>query len=221
MSKDFIPKDQAAFDEWAWVFKEYVMANSAALGLTVAQKTEIANAVITLRGSYTDKMQQENIYRGAVEKDKEDREITVQCLRKYSRHLQGRAETTDTQREGLGIPVHDKQPTPVGVPTIAPELWIDFSQRLRHTIHAGTNPQNEHLNKKPKGVGSIELRNKVDSAPTGPDDMQIVIVMTSSPAILDCSGQAGKTVYYVARYLNTKGQPGPWGEVESAEVTGI
>ncbi len=221
MSNDFIPMDQAAFDEWAWVFKEYVSANYAALGLTASQATEIANAVITLRGSYTDKMQQQNICRGAVEKDRADRKIVKQCLRKYSRHIQGRVETTDTQREGLGITVRDKIPTPVGVPSIAPELEIDFSQRLRHTVHAGTNPQNENLNKKPKGVASIELRKKVGEAPVGPDDMQIVIVMTSSPAILDCSGQAGKIVYYVARYLNTKGQPGPWGEVESAEVTGI
>ena len=218
---DFIPTDQAEFDEWSARFKDYVFANYAAIGLTVAQKNEIGSAVITSHYSYIDKREKENIYRGAVEKDCADREIAIEVLRKYSRHIQGRAETTDTVREGLGITVRDKIPTPVGVPTIAPELWIDFSQRLQHTVHAGTNPQNENLNKKPKGVQSIELRKKVGSVPVGPDDMQTVAIMTSSPVIVDCSGQAGETVYYVARYLNTKGEPGPWGEVESAEVTGI
>ena len=217
----FIPTDQAEFDEWADVFKIYVTANYAALGLTVNQKQEILNVCLASHVSFGEKQEQENIYRGKVEEDRANRETLLQVLRKYSRHLQGRAETTDTQREGLGLPVWDKQPTPVGVPTIAPELEIDFSQRLQHTVHAGTNPQNENLNKKPKGVGSIELRKKVDSAPSGPDDMQTAAIMTSSPAIIDLTGLAGKTVYYVARYLNTKGQPGPWGEVESAEVTGI
>ncbi len=221
MADDFIPHDQAEFDAWSTRFKDYVHANSAALGLTIGQKQEILNVCIATHFSFAEKQEKENIYRGAVEKDSADRKIAKEVLRKYARHIQGRVETTDIQREGLGITVRDKIPTQVGVPTIAPELEIDFSQRLRHTVHAGTNPQNENLNKKPKGVASIELRKKVDSVPTGPDDMQIVIVMTSSPAILDCSGQAGKLVYYVARYLNTKGQPGPWGEVESAEVTGI
>jgi len=221
MPSDFIPKDRASFDEWAWVFKEYVTANYAALGLTAAQKDEIVNAVLASHSSFVDKQEKENIYRGAVGKDRENVKIAEQVLRKYSRFLQGRPQTTDTVREGLGLTVRDKQPTPVGVPDIAPELEIDFSQRLQHKVHAGTNPQNEQLNKKPKGVASIELRKKVGEAPTGPNDMQTTAIMTSSPAVIDLTGQAGKIVYYVARYLNTKGQPGPWGEVESAEVTGI
>ncbi|MCK4307433.1 hypothetical protein KAW50_04300 [candidate division WOR-3 bacterium] len=217
----FIPADQATFAEWSWVFKEYVSANYAAIGLTVAEKNEIANAVITSHSSFVDKQEKENIYRGAVGKDNADRKVALQVLRKYSRFIQGRPQTTDAVREELGLPVRDKVKTPVGVPEIAPELEIDFSQRLQHKVHAGTAPQNERLNKKPKGVGSIELRKKVGETPTSPDDMQTAAIMTSSPAIIDLTGQAGKIVYYVARYLNTKGQPGPWGEVESAEVTGI
>ena len=217
----FIPKGRASFDEWALRFKEYVSANYAALGLTVTQKNEIGNAVIASHDSFVDKQEKENIYRGAVEKDREDVKIAEQCLRKYSRHIQGRPETTNTVREAIGITVRDKVPTPVGVPDIAPELWIDFSQRLQHKVHSGTNPQNENLNKKPKGVTAIELRKKVGEAPVGPDDMQTTAIMTSSPAVIDLAGQAGETVYYVARYLNTKGQPGPWSEIESAEVTGI
>ncbi len=218
---DFIPQDQSGFDFWAQRFKDYVMANYASLGLTAVQRDEIASTVIESHDSFVDKQEEENIYRGKVGKDRDARETALQVLRKYSRFLQGRVETTDAVREELGLPVRDKVKTPVGVPTIAPELEIDFSQRLRHKVHAGTNPQNERLNKKPKGVGSIELRKKVGEAPEGPDDMQTAAVMTSSPAVIDLAGQAGKIVYYVARYLNTKGQPGPWGEVESAEVTGI
>lgn len=218
---DFMPTDQADFDFWATRFKDYVTANYAALGLTAAQKNEIVNACIASHFSFVAKQEEENIYRGKVEEDRANRKIVKQVLRKYSRHLQGRAETTDAVREALGLPVHDKVKTPVGVPTIAPELEIDFSQRLQHTVHAGTNPQNENLNKKPKGVASIELRKKIGEAPVGPDDMQTAAIMTSSPAVIELTGQAGKVVYYVARYLNTKGQPGPWGEVESAEVTGI
>ncbi len=218
---DYIPTDQAELDFWATRFKDYVNANYAALGLTVGQKNEVVNACISSHFSFVAKQEEENIYRGKVEEDRANRKILKQVLRKYSRHIQGDTGTTDIQREALGLPVHDKVKTPVGVPTIAPELEIDFSQRLQHTVHAGTLPQNENLNKKPKGVHSIELRKKVGEAPTGPDDMQTAAIMTSSPAVIDCSGQAGKICYYVARYLNTKGQPGPWGEVESAEVTGI
>ena len=221
MPSDFIPKGRASFDEWAQRFREYVTANYASIGLTAAQRDEIANAVISSHSSFVDKQEKENIYRGAVGKDRENVKTAEQALRKYSRFLQGRPQTTDTVREELGLPVYDKQPTPVGVPTIAPELEIDFSQRLQHKVHAGTAPQNERLNKKPKGVGSIELRKKVGEAPVSPDDMQTAVIMTDSPAIIDLTGNAGKLVYYVARYLNTKGQPGPWGEVESAEVTGI
>ncbi len=221
MASNFIPMRQATFDEWAQRFREYVSANYVALGLTVAQKNEIGNAVHEAHSSFVDKQEKESIYRGAVEKDNADRKIAMQVVRTYSRYFQGRPQTTDTVREALGLPVRDKVKTPVGVPDIAPELSIDFSQRLQHTVHAGTNPQNERRNKKPKGVQSVELRKKIGEAPLGVDDMQIAVIMTGSPAIIELVGQAGKTVYYVARYLNTKGQPGPWGEVESAEVTGI
>jgi hypothetical protein len=79
---------------------------------------------------------------------------------------------------------------------------------------------NERENAKPHGVMSAELRIKLDTMPTGPEDMEFVAIDTASPYTANMQGKAGKTVYWLARYLNTKGDQGPWGEVVSADVTG-
>ncbi len=83
MPSDFIPKGRASFDEWAQRFREYVTANYASIGLTAAQRDEIANAVISSHSSFVDKQEKENIYRGAVGKDRENVKIAEQALRKY------------------------------------------------------------------------------------------------------------------------------------------
>ncbi|MBI4723393.1 MAG: hypothetical protein HY769_10450 [Candidatus Stahlbacteria bacterium] len=219
-TRDFIPQGQAERDEWSNNFAAMVEANFASYGLTAAEKTEVVTSNTQRHSFYVDKQAAEATYRGKIEAWEERDTIFVEIARKYTRKIQARPETIDFQREQLRITVRDTEPSPIGAPATAPIIYIDFSNRLQFIIHWGPNPMNELLNGKPDGVMGCELWIKLDTPPTGPEDMQFVAIDTGSPYVANMQGKAGKTVYWLARYLSTKGEPGPWGEVVSAEVTG-
>ncbi|MBI4723033.1 MAG: hypothetical protein HY769_08595 [Candidatus Stahlbacteria bacterium] len=190
--------------------------------MTAAEKLEIVNANTQRRSSYTEKQEAENTYRGKVEVWKQRDANFTKIARLYIREIQGRPETTDAQREIVRIPVRDKEPTPVGIPADGPNISINFAYRNRHIVSAGPDPKNEHRNAKPKGVAFIELRMKVgDLRPSSPEDTVPVAIITHSPYTAELGEHRGKTIWWIARYLNTKGEPGPWSEAVSAQVTGI
>jgi hypothetical protein len=219
--KDYIPDGQAERDEWASNFAEQVTLHYLDYGLTVTEKTAIVTVNMQRKSFYTEKQQAEAVYRGKVESWKAKDAEFVEVARKYIRKVQARPETTDAQREELRITVSDVVPTPVGAPTDEPMIRIDFSHREEHIIHVGPNPENELRNAKPKGVASIELRMKADTPPSGADDTVPVAIITHSPYTAKLPAHKGKTVWWIARYLNTKGETGPWSEMVSAEVTGL
>ena len=73
---------------------------------------------------------------------------------------------------------------------------------------------------KPAGVQSCEIREQVGGTqPTDPDEMSLLAVETRMPYRADFEQtDIGKTAYFVMRWLNTRGQPGPWSQVYSAII---
>ncbi|MBC8096333.1 MAG: hypothetical protein H7Y43_11015 [Akkermansiaceae bacterium] len=54
-----------------------------------------------------------------------------------------------------------------------------------------------------------------------PNAMAFLAIETRTPYRADFeAGDVGKTVYFAFRWLNTKGQPGPWSQIYSAVVPG-
>jgi hypothetical protein len=73
---------------------------------------------------------------------------------------------------------------------------------------------------KPPGVRGVQLWRKIDDPPpTGESDFEFVGEFTRSRMTLDYQmSQGGLTVYYQARWVSTRGETGPWGELVSATV---
>ncbi len=73
---------------------------------------------------------------------------------------------------------------------------------------------------KPTGVRGVQLWRKIaDPAPVTESDFEFVSEFTRSRMTLDYQmSQGGQTVYYQARWVSTRGETGPWGELVSATV---
>jgi hypothetical protein len=125
---------------------------------------------------------------------------------------------TDEDRALFGLPVHDTKPTPAPPSNSRPEVEVDFTQLQKHTLivhDAGTKSAG-----KPAHAAGFEIWRKIgDPAPVDDPDYQLVVQAPHSPhALTYAKAESGLRVYYRARWINTRGVPGPWSETESAVI---
>ncbi|MBI4723051.1 MAG: hypothetical protein HY769_08705 [Candidatus Stahlbacteria bacterium] len=216
----YIPARDAEFEEWFKIFKTHLPVIGGIVGLPAAIITKVTTEYATWKTGYDAYLLLLNQMIGATATKNNRRGTSESAIRDAVNLLQPNPAVTDDNRGLLGITIRDTEPSPIGAPTDTSGISIDFADRLRHTVHWGPNPMNERENGKPIGVYSAEIRMKVDTMPTGPEDMEFVAIDTRSPYVANMQDMAGKIVYWRVRYLNNKGEPGPWSEVISAEVTG-
>jgi len=93
---------------------------------------------------------------------------------------------------------------------------VDINARLRHDIRL----QNEAGGKaRPFGVIGAEIWHKVGSPPAGPADCTFLATTTRSTHLAEYDdGDGGKSVYYITRWINSRGETGPWSETVAATI---
>jgi hypothetical protein len=127
-------------------------------------------------------------------------------------------QVTDSERLSMGLPVYDRTSTPAHKPTSRTETEVDFSQIAKHTLRVRDSELKGAG--KPEHVIGFEIWRKVggDVEPAI-EEMQLVTMATRSPHTLEyLSTERGQLVWYVTRWVNSRGEKGPWGEVVSAII---
>ena len=99
-------------------------------------------------------------------------------------------------------------------------LNIVTAERLRHVVEASKTALEGGGLGKPSGVRGVQLWRKIgDPAPVNESELEFVNEFTRARMTLDYQmSQGGQTVYYQARWVSTRGETGPWGELVSATV---
>ena len=212
MSSDYIPQPLGPFDEFAQNFLEQIQSDPTAFGLTPAQATELATSYASFsaqRGAYNSA---KSALDGASEAQSQGRADLTAILRMLAQFIQNRAETTDEQRRVLRLPIRKDGPTPVPPPASTPELRVNVERGGRHEIMF-SDAATPNSDRKPDGVMGCEIHEWVGAgAPTDYEMWPLVGVDTHNPYLrLHPADQSGQDVSYVGRWLNAKGQPGPWG----------
>jgi hypothetical protein len=150
------------------------------------------------------------------------RKIFEKSLRNFvAQWLSNNSKVTNSDRERLGLTVKTGTRTPAPVPVTFPIGTVDFSVRLQHTIHF-YDESSARKKAKPAGVHGCEIWMKIDgAAPADASELTYLVTDTSSPYRAAFEGKyAGKTVYYWLRWVNTRGEHGPWSSAVSAMVAG-
>jgi hypothetical protein len=156
----------------------------------------------------------------AVTREKNDaRKAYESALRTFIQgQLMRNVKVTDADRTSMGLPVYDRTPTTPSVPTSRTETRVDFSQIAQHIIQV--RDQDTKSSVKPNYVVGFELWRKIggETAPNF-DEMQLVEqVPRSSHKLIYTSADRAKNVWYLTRWVNTRGEKGPWSEIVSAIV---
>ena len=218
---DYIPAPDAEFDGWQVNWVTYATANAVALGLDpLADIPAILAAQTTWDADYDKHLTAQAAAQAARQAKEAQLATYVAMLRSFSQQIQKRTGTTDEQRGGLNITIPDTKPTPVPPPTTAPVLNIVTSERQRHVVEASKTALEGGSLGKPTGVRGVQLWRKIgDPPPAAETDFDFVSEFTRSRMTLDYQmSQGGQTVYYQARWVSTRGETGPWGEMVSATV---
>jgi len=123
---------------------------------------------------------------------------------------------TVSDRNTLNIPLRDSTPTPVPVLTFAPDVEIDETRNGVQVLRV-TNPQTPDTDAMPPNQ-KAELQTFVGAANIPDNNIAFVGLKTTSKHLNTVNflpAQKGQTAYYRGRYVNPKGEQGPWSDVTS------
>jgi hypothetical protein len=163
------------------------------------------NAAITLYNSPKTRT-------SAVTQEKNDaKKAYTAVLRTF---IQGQLRHNDRVSDGdlrsMGLSVYDYTPTKVLPPASRIELDVDFGEIMQHTIRV-RDSESRRRAKPPHVIGFELWRHIGDHTQPSIDELQLTGLVVSSPYILKYTdAERRKTVWYAARWVNTRGEKGPW-----------
>jgi len=219
---DFIPNPDDAFDTWFAAYQQYVAANFAALGLTPAEALEIQTAKINWSLGYSNVVVTKNVYQAAVETKDQKRADAEVVIRKITGKIQARPETTDPQRQGLGITVPDRIPTPLDPEKIllhpAP-LHLVKPGRGQAELHFGPDPGNENSNALPSICRAVRIFRAMGGVPQDISGWVFLSEQSHSPWVDVIGNSAPITVSYRFQYVDRLGRPGQFSDPVTVAVS--
>ena len=212
----YIPRPDGDFNSWQNNFVSFVITNATALGITPAEVTELQNAQTLWNTNFAASVTAKSTAKGAVELKDETRDTFESIARRLTNKVQARKETTDTQREGMGITVPDTTKTPLSedvvINAIPPMVYIDHSKPRIAIVHFGANPQNEKENAKPDGIQGAKIWYHMGGLPTGSEKWEFLADDTNSPYNHIINNTIGTTVAYRAQWFDKRMRLGPLGD---------
>jgi hypothetical protein len=149
----------------------------------------------------------------------EKKKLLIQLETVFVRNnLQNNDAMTDTGCKELGIPIHDKKPTPIPVPDGIPEIKVETP----HPRTVRIKFRDEHAARwgKPALVHGIECVWEIaEEPPVKVKDLFHSEFTTKSPLELTFEeDERGKRVYFVARWETRSMKKGKWSDIFSAII---
>ncbi len=219
---DYLPGPDNDFTSWTDNFVAYANANLAALGLVAGDMVPVASANTDWKTSLADHVAAAAAAKSARQTKDEMRATLEGLIRPLVKRLQASPEVDNAERQSLGITVPDTISTPVGAPSSTLIVRIESPARLRHIIHFSDSVTPTSRAKPPGVLGAevwLNLQPIGQPTPTDPASFTFVALDTKTPYTIDFqAAEGGKNAHYLLRWVNSKGDKGPWSETASATV---
>jgi len=219
---DYVPQTDAEYNVWQFNLIKFLSENATAWGIP----GEVIASLTVVQAHWTrayDKAsnKQNRTSADVVTKNEAGNEYTKEIRDTVQQWLVRNPKVADADRVRMGITVRTNTHTSVPPPSTFPVGSVDFSLRLQHTI-SFYDQASAHSNAKPAGVIGCEIYLKVDGeAPKSMEEMNFQGTCTASPFTVKFDAtKAGKIAWYWLRWINRKGEAGPWSVVVSAMIVG-
>lgn len=219
---DYIPKNDADFHLWQADFVEIVATNATTWGIAAEDVTTLKAKQTVWTPAFEKASNKQNRTAADVATKNAAGDDYTKTIRDFTQQWLARnPKVTDADRVRMGITVRSNSHTATPPPDSFPVGSINFSLRLQHSI-SFFDQASAHSNAKPEGVSGCEIYLKVDGeAPKSMDEMHFQGTCSASPFVVKFDAtKAGKIAYYWLRWVNRKGEAGPWSTVVSAMIVG-
>lgn len=143
-------------------------------------------------------------------------------VRPLTNFIQSYPETTNADRASLGITVRPPKGTPAQTPTTRPLAIVEPGGRLTHHLRL-VDESTPTRRARPRGVLGAEVWVRLvapdEPTPTNPAALSF-LTMTTRPSVRAefRPGDGGKTAVYMLRWVNTRGEKGPWSDAATATI---
>lgn len=221
MADDVIPDNDDEFNDFQKQFIDAVKASPAAFGLTDADVAALVTAAASWAQSLPAHKKAQADAQTATQKKDLDRKTLTDPLRAAARKVGATASVTNDMRVSAGLAARAGTRSPKGAPSTRPIGRID-AQAHRTMVINFADEETPTRTAKPASVHGCEVWTFVgDAEPASPSDYSFLGLDTRTPYTdVHDAADAGKTAYYLLRWQNKKGEPGPWSGVISAKITG-
>ncbi len=217
-----IPVTEGSFEFFARNFVKQMADHTAVYKLTPAELTALQTQLQDWENKSDAATTARDAAKAATEAKDAARETLEEDLRVRIRMIQADPSISEEAKIEAGIRPHKATRTPVPAPHTFPIGNVIASDRLEHTVFY-SDAATPTKRARPYGVSACEIYVAVaDVAPTDPKQYRFVKLATRSSEVVTFEAvDGGKTANYLLRWVNTKGEPGPWSVVASATIPAV
>ena len=219
MSKDFIPGSIEEFVKFLTTFSGAINADPQAFGLTPADAATAQSALQVLTDAIATADKARDAAATAVADQGKAKDAAEAVARGLTKKINGHPTVDNARRIKAGLAPHDEARTVIGAPTTKPIARLEISGHYTLTLHFVDELTPLKL-AKPHGTHGCQIWSHVgDPAPADATGYVFLALDTKTPYTdVHAAADAGKTAYYMVRWVNAKGEVGPWGDVVSAKI---
>jgi hypothetical protein len=215
---DFFPKREADLLEWLKNFSAVLAAKASAWNIPANVAQDLAAKLAAYETTY-EAAKGENGTKALILEKNEKRDVLKADVRNIkNKYIDYNDAVTDPDRERLGLPIRDRNPSPKPRPVSRPLLEVLPTNNRQHTATA----INQTTGKKTKPADAHGVRygwEIRDDAPANADDLRRSVFRMKTTEVFDYEERdRGKKVFYAACYENAKGEAGPWSDIIEAII---
>ncbi len=218
----FMPSAEGAFDAFVRQFVSQIAGNPDEYQVSADRIKSMQSQLATWDKMYAAAVKARDAAKAATESKDEARAMLAETVRSAARLIQANDEVSNAARDQAGLPVHKTTRTPVPVPHTFPTGTVIGSDRLELTLMY-SDVATPTRKAKPYGVQGCEVYVAVaDNPPKDTDDYRFVTLSTRTPELIKFkSDDGGQTANILLRWVNTKGETGPWSQPITATIPAV
>ena len=207
---DYVPWPEGEFDEFQGSFVDYAVANLAGV-LTPSLLAELTAGKAEWVAAYPAHIKAKTAAREAAELKRASRKRLVRAIREAAGALQANPNVGDDVLISMRLTVRDRVRTPAPVPDTEPLLnaHIAGAQTVILRFFDGEGK----TRRKPKGVVGCQIF--VDVGAAAPSDREAFRYLGMSSdgrfQVTFLGEEIGKYAHFYGRWMNTRGELGPYG----------
>jgi hypothetical protein len=218
MSTRFLPIREAELDAWLANFSTLISATPTRYNLSPGDAAEIAAAVSAWHAAYqTAVAPATRTVTSVLDKNMQKKNVTA-IVRRFAAVIRADVTIASADKINLGLVLRDTRPPRVNPPASEPNLSMTKMATGMHFMHA-TNGGEESLRRPKSAAGLVVFRAVGDTPPSEPSEATYLGHFTRTRFTSSFTAEdRGKFATYFARWVNAKGEPGPWSRGVSVAI---